>query len=339
MISRYLSGILVSFSLLWSACSNDFEVTAPYQHIPLVYSILDISDTIHYVRIQKSFAGEGSALDMARQSDSIYYQQAHVALERWKDRVFAESFDLIRTQEIIKDSGLFSIEDHHLFYTTETLDPTSEYRLNISLPEIETELSAATFLVSGIRLIKPSFNQPTISFSNYDRYVEVEWLSTEHAKIYYLQLRLNYLEVYDRDTTRKQAVWSIAHFPSVRSSGGERMETMVSNRQFYQWLPSKIPEAEPGIKRIIPKEALDFIFTIGGEELHTYLEIHKSNRNPMIQTPVYTNIVNGIGLFSSRTTQEITGRALTYSSIDSIAHGQYTHQLGFVDTTDDFYRR
>lgn len=330
---------LLGSGLLLASCTNDFEVLAPYKDIPLVYSILDPAETTHYVRVERGFAGKGNAFDMAANPDSVYYQHVAVMLERWVEKSFRERYAMIPTDQIPKDQGMFATDPHILFRLDQVLDAKSEYRLDIRIADIDRNLVASTFLVSGIRLTKPQPGQLSMSFANYDEHHEIEWVTSPGSRLHYLQFRLNYIEIAGNDTLLKQALWSIGHFASADDEGGQRMETLVSNRRFYQWIPSKIPPPDEGMKRIIPMPALDIIFTMGGEDLYTYLEIHQGNQNPMIQKPLFTNIENGYGIFSSRTTQEIKGKALSYATIDSIALGQYTGHLGFVDSTDDYYRK
>ncbi len=333
-----ISGALLAVIFL-SGCENEINLLAPHKEIPLVYCVLNQDDSLHIVRVQRSFAGEANALQMATIHDSVYYSNVQVELEQWTDRVLIDNFELQEYYGIIKDDGIFANNPHTLYATDISLNKWSQYKLKVYLPEIDMQLEASTFLVDKLTLIKPSYNQPALSFSDIDQTFEIEWRSAANARIYFLQFRFNYLEIFEEDTTKKEAYWSIAHFTSQNDLGGERMETLLQKKQFYRWMPSKIPAATEGIKRIIPKEALDIVFTIGGEELYTFIEVHNADQNPMVQKPVYTNISNGIGLFSARSQQEIKGKALTYASIDSVAHGQFTHQLGFVDTRDDYYRK
>ena len=330
--------VLLGWSAL-SSCSNDFEMLAPHRNLPLVYGVLDAQDTLHYIRVERTFAGEANALDMAKNRDSVYYQHVTVNIERWKDRTFAERYPLAETDEVAKDSGIFAWQNNQLFVLEKELDPQSEYRLEIKIDDIDLILRASTVLVSGIKLIKPTYSQPRLSLANYELNTEIEWLTNPNSRLYLLEIALHYLETTGRDTIAKTAIWPIGHFLSEHRDGGERMETMIPNYRFFQWMASRIPEAEEGMKRILPWETIDLTFTIGGEELYTYLEINQGNHNPMISKPVYTNIENGIGLLSSRTTQIWAGRGLPYATIDSVAHGQYTRHLGFVDTTDDYYSR
>ena len=56
------------------SCKTDIDISADWENIPVVYSILDPSDTIHYVRITRVFSGNESAYVMAMQPDSLVYK-------------------------------------------------------------------------------------------------------------------------------------------------------------------------------------------------------------------------------------------------------------------------
>ncbi|MBS1689466.1 MAG: hypothetical protein JSS96_12130, partial [Bacteroidetes bacterium] len=62
--------------LICSSCSEKFKVAAPYKSITVAYGLMDMSDTAHYVRIQKAFLDENkSAITMAQNPDSNYFPQ------------------------------------------------------------------------------------------------------------------------------------------------------------------------------------------------------------------------------------------------------------------------
>ena len=67
------------------------------------------------------------------------------------------------------------------------------------------------------------------------------------------------------------------------------------------------------------------------------MQIYGEDSGILKEKPVFTNIVNGVGIFSSRFRQEINGKSLTDHSIDSLAHGIYTRNLGFDDSKNEYY--
>jgi hypothetical protein len=54
-----------------------------------------------------------------------------------------------------------------------------------------------------------------------------------------------------------------------------------------------------------------------------------------MEKPVFSNITNGIGLFCSVARINVNELLLSPVTIDSIAYGQFTKTLGFLDHTND----
>lgn len=85
----------------FSSCSEDFEVTAPYRQVTVVYGILDAKDSSHYIRIQKAFLDENkSAIEMAKDADSSFYKNLDVTLLEYNQA---------RTQ-VLKTTSLYRVD-------------------------------------------------------------------------------------------------------------------------------------------------------------------------------------------------------------------------------------
>jgi len=314
-------------------------VIAPYQDVPVVYCILNPNETTHYLRLEKSFLGEASAYDMAQETDSVYYPDGEVVIERWLNGSRKEVFQLERREVAVRDSGIF-VHDPNLLYVLEAqLVTNSEYRLMVNIPSTGASVRSSTQVVSQFPVIRPEAYKQTFAFSSYDNYQVVEWLTAPYTRIYQLQVRFHYLEATGRDTVRKSLLWNIGHFNSVSGAGGEKLTTSIPHRRFYQWLGTKLDPATEGLVRLAAREALDFVFTVGGEELYMFMEVNKTESGPPREKPNYSNIEGGLGLFSSRFRQVIGGKGLTNHSIDSLADGMYTRELGFANSRDKYYVR
>src|SRR3954465_14792370 len=75
--------------LFYTGCKNDLKLNAPYEEIPSVYAVLNPDDTLHMLRINKSFLGESDANIMAKVADSINYDpgEIEVSLRRYVEGV------------------------------------------------------------------------------------------------------------------------------------------------------------------------------------------------------------------------------------------------------------
>ncbi|MCX6223519.1 MAG: hypothetical protein NTV01_01985 [Bacteroidia bacterium] len=69
------------FLVMISSCETNFNPNIPAKPIPVVYGIISPQDSLYFIRLTKTFIGEGDAYDFARIPDSIYYQDALVFLE------------------------------------------------------------------------------------------------------------------------------------------------------------------------------------------------------------------------------------------------------------------
>ena len=77
--------------------------------------------------------------------------------------------------------------------------------------------------------------------------------------------------------------------------------------------------------------SLDFEFDLGSEDFYTYQQVNKPSSGLSQTKPVFTNVVNGKGLFTSSYKQVLLDKILDDRSIDSLSDGQYTKTLGFAD--------
>jgi hypothetical protein len=319
------------------SCNNELVVMAPYKDIPVVYCVLNPKDPVQYLRLEKSFLGAYNAYEMAQQADTIYYPGAVVTLQRWSAGQMKESMLLELENSAARDTGIFINDPNYLYRLADPVFPNSEYRLNIRVPSTGAEISATTHTVNDFKVIRPEAYKKNLPFSSYDNYQTVEWISAPYARIYQITLRFHYLEVKGSDTVNLSADWNIGEYVSQYGTGGEVMKSEILQRNFYKWLGNKLVKPAQDIQRLADKKAIDFIFTVGGEELYTYLEVYKENSGLPVEKPVFTNIINGIGLFSSRYEQSVAGKSLSDHSIDSLAYGIYTKDLRFADSQNDYY--
>jgi len=83
---------ILTLSGIFTSCSTDFEINAPYKETMVIYGLLNTLDTAQYIRISKAYLGEGNALIMAQEPDSINYADIlDVKLERWYAGGFEDS--------------------------------------------------------------------------------------------------------------------------------------------------------------------------------------------------------------------------------------------------------
>ena len=102
--------VIIAMSAFLAGCSTDFDTIAPWKETMVVYGLLNPNDSIQYIRISKAYLGEGNALMMAQQGDSIYYGDVlDVKMERILNNGVIESHALIRIDTVPKEiNGVFA---------------------------------------------------------------------------------------------------------------------------------------------------------------------------------------------------------------------------------------
>jgi len=311
--------LFIIISLLASSCETDFDVNANWQEVTIVYGLIDPNEEIQFVKINKAYLGEGDAIQMSSISDSTNYNPSElkVTIYRIKELSFNQydtiSSVLLHDTIINKDDGIFST-DNNIIYTFKK--PVSFYNTNSFYSLEVINLSSGHKVTSQTEIIKDfSFESLNSSFEwglyNGDladslkfRTKNIEWTKSNNGEIYQLDIIINYIE--NNDTIN--LVWSQ---PLIEYSSGN-MTTKIKGDLFFQFLLNNL--SNNTTKQFI---SLDLLMTVGTDDLKTYINVNKPFSGIVQERPVFSNINNGIGLFSSRYSyDEINGIELTNNTIN-----------------------
>jgi hypothetical protein len=157
-------------------------------------------------------------------------------------------------------------------------------------------------------MIRPSAGSKFIQFRP-GMQSSVEWESAEYGKRYEVVVRFNFKELQEGnpDTIARKIDWFLGTFKSQDIQGGEEMITSYQNDAFYAWISdpygSGVPYADPAEEDKVTErftDNIDFIISVAAEELNTYMEVNEPSNSIVQDKPNYTNIDNGLGIFSSR---------------------------------------
>jgi hypothetical protein len=322
---------LFTFAILFiSSCSTDFEINADWKEITVVYGLLNQTDTIHYIKINKAFLGKGNALTFAQNPDSSSYgNNLEVRIEEWMGSSLEKTYYLDTITIANKDSGVFYYPKQIVYQFVEpNLNENSTYKLIIKNKSNGKLITSETQLVRNFSVIKPSPSQPTVSF-HASNPVEVKWYSAKYGSLYQLVIRFNYKEknIITNVETLKHLDWNLGSQSSDGIVGGKPMLANYNGASFFSYLGSKIP-VDPNIQRSVTIPNVEFMFSVAGDDFATYIEVNKPSTGIIQEKPEFTNISNGIGVFSSRFIKTLPF-AMQPVSLDSLKNGQYTKNLNF----------
>ncbi len=315
---------LSAFFIVLSSCDNELDVNSDWEEVTVVFGLLDagVGKELQQVRINKAFLGQMSALDMAQYTDSINFTDSlHVMIYRIKNGIVKDSIVLVDSI-VLREGGLFSDTTVvYSFINNDFLKSNSNYELVVKNTSSGNRVSAYTNIISdfswGVQF-KPFYN---IGFykndlSDFDD-KQINWNNVNNGKIYQLNVEFNYSE--EDINTGIKSYHSIDWLHPMETYTSGEMSTKLEGEQFFNFLQRNIVK-DNTIERTF--ESIYVEMTVGTEELETYINVNKPITGIVQQRPQYSNIINGIGLFSSR-----------YTHRDQIINMQDMSNKGLTDAT------
>ncbi|MFM9027671.1 MAG: hypothetical protein ACKOQ6_06715 [Bacteroidota bacterium] len=291
--------------LSWMGCSEEIDITAPYEETAAVFGLLNPNDSVQYIRISKAFLGEGNVYFMAQQNDSINYpDELEVRMERLTATgTVAESFQLTRVESIPRDSGLFYYP-RQIYYSTNRpiREDGSKYRLLLRNTRTGYSATATTEIIPDINVIAPASGLD-VDFSTRLQ-TTYKITSTRNAQIFDLDIVFRYKNIYPSGSITYDSVLISFADELVDPNSLQTIEFPYYRPDFFLALSAQIP-VESGVRRRIDNLQggvlpLEFRFYGGTEDLYTYSQLTAPSGSIVQERPLFTNVENGVGLFTSR---------------------------------------
>lgn len=308
MSKRPLLLLLPLLMLIMHSCENEVDLLDDYREIPVIYGLVDPSSTTHYVRVQKAFLGQGNALVMAQESDSLYYDTADVRL--YIDRVYQGlAFGSRRLFPVssFKEEGLFTDQGHYIFRLDNfTISPGNSSITSDTTYRIRFENTKTGLTVTGsTKVIRPLqfqfFNSSVkVNLANENPY-PIRFFSPKNGKIFGLVMRIKYdvVDTLTQTTTTNWVDYTLDDLVSLNSLGGETMTFLLPGETIFKFIGSRVNKPVGSKKIYSSSFRADYLFTVGTEDLYNYIRINAPG-NTVFFIPEFTNLSAGKGLFSCR---------------------------------------
>lgn len=330
-MSNKLFCLLAALGLLlgFSSCETDVDLLEDYREIPVIYGLINPNDSVQYVRVQRAYLGEGNLLVMAQVPDSIYYNPADIKLSLEKVSIGANTVisteDFSVTTEIKKDEGLFTNDGHYLFKlsTPNGLDDNYYYRIRFENIATGKVVTASTKIIEPMTFSAFS-NSVKVNLANVNPY-QIRFSSPKWGRIFGLIMRIKFNE-YDTISLALDTVhvdYKLKNITSLGTNGGEQLAFALKGEDIFKFMGSAIGPQNGSKKRILSSFRADYLFTSGTDDLYNYIEINSPN-NVVSYVPSFTNLSDGRGLFTCRSTNSVNGVQFNELTLDSILNGQYT---------------
>jgi len=330
-----LSFIIVSTVILaTTACNNKLNVLAPYKNITVVYGLMDQSDTAHYIRVNKAFLGNGNAYTMASQFDSSYYpaNQLSVQLLCFNSQgTQSATINLTADSSIPLPPGTFSYPKQILYKTKAKLNQidnfggSNTYELVVTNKKTKDVVTGSTQLLPDVTFTDGLNGTQLIINSSSTNPTALKWYSTTGARIYQLTIRFWYYQKTSTASGEQYLDWVFAPETAGTLQGGQNMEYTYNQQAFFQLVKTSVPII-PGVYR--KADSMSVVFTSGSDDFNTYIQLSQPSLGIDQDVPSFSDVKNGIGIYTSRHTQIITKQV--YQQVyDTLVNGSDFTQYGF----------
>ncbi len=335
-LGRFLWAVL--FSFIFNACDNSIDITGPYEENVAVFGLLDPTQDIQYIKINKVFTNpNSSAAQIAQQSDSLYFDSlAPFLIEVETGR----RIPLYKINYLPKAPGLFTTSVNYLYATKEKIyanNPANQYefyhyRLEILLPSQKRMVHAITDVPDSTILLAP------ISMTFFNKEMEftpgtlrVSFQGPANAKIFDAYFYFNYLEVNKKDTMIKVAkslkLGMVNKYRVFDANERESVSVGIDGNFFYEALLLRLKADTSVFRRLLPCR---FELTNANLEFDNYMSVAEPSIGIVQKQTDYSNIVNGVGLFASRRVSRYNSIQLGPYTRDQLTRQAEYKKLGFV---------
>ena len=325
--SRYhtLSWLLITTTIWLSGCSEDIDVIKAGTPIPVVYGVFDLNQTVNYIRLSKTFAGESSAFTMAQEHDNIFYNDAQVWLTNsWGG--YRMQFNL--QTGIPREAGFFPDLPNEFYVLKRKLDPGS-YLLKIILPAEKDTLTAPFTFIEPFKVITPKAGFRRFYF--YEDPVMFSWVSDPGAGLYEISLSLAYEEWLKTGESRR---CSVNYTRQINISELE----VEKDRYLYRFYSDNFFARVGTLIKV--NDSVDYRKPVGLELLITAADTTLANYLNWFHLEIDDkvnpngNVEGAIGVVGTKYSVPFRDLILSPRSQDSLVRGKYTRKLDFITNSD-----
>ena len=309
--NKILTIIIIIICLCLTACDNEIHLCDTWKEETIVYGILDPTDTMTNLRITKAFLGEGNAYNMAKIVDSSEYDpdDITVTMEEWQNgtriKVFKFAPDYIHN----KQGGTFYSPDQMVFSanTLNQLNVNSTYKIVIVNASKDTVMSTTSLVDTALRVTKPfSYTSalPTL-YPNLNYPTVIDWTPVQNGVRYNLSANFYVVEVLKNGDSITRCIprGSMNTCTIDLDDPPDYLECKDSPDAFLSFVKDNVKYSDSEKENNVAYRKVGtfvLIFAVAGEDFEKYINVQNSNSSLSQYQNTYTNVTNGLGLFSAR---------------------------------------
>lgn len=331
--------LLSCLSIILQSCETDINISDQWENIPVIYSILDPKDTIHYIRVNRVFSGNASGYEMASHADSLIYNADLNVTVRVKDEANTHIKTLIFNKMYLKKDSVnasgnvvFAVDKHHVYYSTENLPSGKNYtyELEVILPDSK-KITAVSYPLEGLNQKKPGMGEQYTLKKN--QALGSLFSLPKYSGGVKMNIYIHYYEYYsDSNYTRKTIMFPIKM--QRKDSNADVSLSIKVNDVFKRFKEELTTPTPAGMIRYLGK--IDFEYVIADENYAEH--IWRRTGGLSNEMPPITNIVGGYGLFACRSYVKKVGFKPAMTAINAMYDDAELRNLYGFGSSDSYVR-
>ena len=269
--------------------------------------------------------------------------------------------EIVLTETVVTTAGGDFNVNQRIWQTTDKLFNTGEYKLTITNLNSGKEFSSKTVMIDSVRshssmpfiwvqnITSPPNAYPThcngyvidipvgtgtrrsayVDYSNTSFTPDIKFRSVANGVLYKVTMRFHYIDSLAGGIgIRNYVDYNFTTQKSPSKAGSEAMSVSFPSIEFYKNLATEIPKKTTGTLLFRTSHYIEYIITVGNDDLNTFLEINQPSNSIAQDKPNYSNINGGVGIFASSSRSTIS-KDLLDDFIDEISDNSITQPLLF----------
>jgi hypothetical protein len=314
--------LLISFvtllGLSFQSCKEEITLNQEFKETPVIYGLLNQSEDLQFIKINRGFIGPGNAFEIAQIPDSSYFKNVSAKVEEVINNQVVYTWELRDTILTTKSTnGLFFSPNYKAYYFSTSSHPLvegSNYRLTVNIDEGKLEVTAETQLVRNFAPTTAANSGTSLNSTNSNlRFAKSngEYISTsitcDAGTAAFGNVSLD-LQVYEyrgnNDSTLIHIPWNVAE----TTAKSAFISAVAQGQSFFERIKDGLTNDNTITKRNF--FGFEVTFTGGSQELYNYILVNKPSTSLTQSKPSFTNLsvtegYSVVGIFSARKTTKI----------------------------------
>jgi hypothetical protein len=320
--------LVILLILIICGCGDEFYPFNPdADPIPIVFGLIDTKDSIHTVRLTKTFTGSKDAYILAKDTLSFLYDSVRMIIECLDVNLkVLDSLTFHKTYFKTPSSGIFNSGKSWYYLSTDKFPVDNafvRFRLKAWIHDDNTTIISGSIYNylprDRTEIFSPTADTKYLSVYNV-KPATIEFSSYERCGV---RIRFNYSEVTKDGTILK----------SVETFWYNTLGIIyLTPEKLFMFVKNNVPENPDADFRIF--NSLDIFSYSAPDRLLIYNRLFNGDKSlfsniNFFETPD-NNIINGNGLFCRYSKDSIIGLKFDRTTLDSLATGQLTKGLRFI---------